>query len=95
MGKFRFYGYGLGVSLLGHLNRSVFPLGLFLGTFAYCPYLQEHYVFQQTGQVPATSSESQVSVSWDSPGKNTGVGCHCLLLLQFKTSFWFPWIFRK
>ena len=63
MGKLCFYGYGLWVSLLGRLNRSVFPLGLFLGTFAYCPYLQEHYVFEQTGQVPATSSESQVSVT--------------------------------
>lgn len=63
MGKLHFYGYDLWVSLLGHLNRSVFPLGLFLGTFAYCPYLQEHYVFQQTRQVPATSSESQVSVT--------------------------------
>lgn len=26
------------------LNRSVFPWHLFLGTFAYCPYLQEYYV---------------------------------------------------
>lgn len=38
------YGDGLWVTLLGYYKRSVFPLQLFLGTFAYYPYLLEHYV---------------------------------------------------
>ena len=29
---------------------------------------------------------------WDSPGKNTGVGCHALLQQIFATKGWNPWL---
>lgn len=44
IGKLTLYGDGLWVTSIGYCSRSVFPLRLFLGTVAYCPYLQERYV---------------------------------------------------
>ena len=43
---------------------------------------------------PHRRQPTRLSLPWDSPGKNTGVGCHCLLLLSAsnrKTKF-LTWI---
>ena len=33
---------------------------------------------------PMDCSLTRLLCPWDSPGKNTGVGCHCLLQVQLK-----------
>lgn len=38
------FGDGLGVNILTHFNRALFPDPSFLGALAYCPHLWEHYV---------------------------------------------------
>ena len=47
---------------------------------------------KQEGGARAALRGSSLLCPWDSPGKNTGMGCHFLLYGIFPTGGWNPWL---
>ena len=69
----------LNLSSLNVPDSKPFPS---LPLHASCPTLQDHR--------DCSPLDSSVCGTWDSPGKNTAVGCHALLQEIFLTQGWNP-----